>query len=163
MFEPDPYAPAPNTGQVWLAGHPQRVLIWIRSATVHALTVHPVTIDVAFADDTALIVASCPTINEPAAIFTSVVATVPPGALVAYLGDLLVDENINSLAKSNLTGAVTDLPTGQPIISFADERLEFRQLLADEVVALDPVDDDEDVAVPPPPTRWRAATRHPHR
>lgn len=143
-LDPDRKAPAPGSGQVWLAGRELRVLVWIRASTDRALTAHPVTIDIDQVDDTALIVDACPTIDEPVAIVTSIVATVTPDTLVAHLGDLPVAEHVDAIVESSLTGVATDLPTGRPIASPADERLEFRQLLADAVAALDPVGDDED-------------------
>ena len=143
-LDPDRKAPTPASGQVWLAGGELRVLVWIRTSTDRALTAHPVTVDIDQVDDTALIVDACPTIDEPVAIVTSIVATVAPDALVACLGDLPVAEHVDAIAESSLTGIAADLPTGLPITSSADERLEFRQLLADAVAALDPVDDGED-------------------
>jgi len=143
-LNPDRKSPVPGAGQVWLAGREQRVLVWIRTSTDRALTAHPMTIDIDQVDDTALIVDACPTIDEPVAIVTSIVATVAPDALVAHLGDLPVAEHVDAIVESSLTGIASNLPTGLPITSPADERLEFRQLLADAVAALDPVDDGED-------------------
>jgi len=135
-------------GQVWLAGASRRLLVWVRSVRSDRVVAHPVTLDVDAADDTALLVDELPALGTPAAVVTSIVGTVPVHGLVAYVGDLDVGSEVERLREAATVGtAELDLPTGPPITGPTDERLEFRQLLADDFAALDTIADDDDIGL----------------
>jgi hypothetical protein len=130
-------------GQVWLAGTSRRLLVWVRAARPDRVVAHPVTFDVDAVDDTALIVDEL--LGRPAAVVTSIVGTVPRRGLVSHVGDLDISREVERLRDAATVGtAELDLPTGLPITGPADERLEFRQLLADDFAALDTIDEDDD-------------------
>jgi len=130
-------------GQVWLAGGSHRLLVWVRAVRSDRVVAHPVTLDVDAVDDTALIV-DLPALGSPVAVVTSIVGTVPVSTLVAHVGDLDIGDDVDRLRAAATAGtAELDLPTGRPISGPADERLELRQLLADDLAALDALDDDD--------------------
>ena len=134
---------APETaaaGQVWVAGGGDRVVVWVRSVCRAAVVVHPVTVDIDAVDDTGLIVDGFAAIGRPVAIVAGVVGTVPMASLVVCLGDLPVGRFLRRVAAAAASGISSGLATGTPIYGPADERIEFRQILADEIAALDPLD-----------------------
>ena len=137
IFDTATQTPSPQPEEIWLAGHEKRTLVWIRHLLGKVVTVHPVTIDIDLIDETALIIHSCPTIDEPIGIITSIISTVPSNTLTIRLGHLPVMNAIETIRTTTSTGIPNSLPTGQPITGATDERLEFRQLLADEITALD--------------------------
>ncbi|MDE2822958.1 MAG: hypothetical protein OXK79_05580, partial [Chloroflexota bacterium] len=129
-------------GQVWLAGEARRTLIWIRAVRDSGVICHPATIDVEAADDSTLIVEEFAPLGYPLAVVTSIVGTVPTDRLTTFVGALDIAEDVNRLRDAALTGARPEpgLRTGPPMTGRADERLEFRQLLADDLAALDPAE-----------------------
>jgi hypothetical protein len=132
-------------GQVWLAGSSRRLLVWVRAVRSDRVVAHPVTLDVEAVDDTALIVDDFPPLGSPVAVVTSIVGTVPVGRFVSYVGDLDVGDDVERLRAAATAGtAELDLPTGRPIVGLTDERLEFRQLLADDLADLDTIDGDDE-------------------
>lgn len=132
-------------GQVWLAGEARRTLIWIRAVRDSGVICHPATIDVEAADDSTLIVEEFAPLGYPLAVVTSIVGTVPTDRLTTFVGALDIAEDVNRLRDAALTGARPEpgLRTGPPMTGRADERLEFRQLLADDLAALDPAEGDD--------------------
>ena len=124
-------------GQVWLAGEGDRVLVWIRSVCGSAVTVHPVTFDIAAIDDTGLIFDDFAEIGHPVAIVVSVVGTIQVASLAACLGDL--PDLLGWVAGAVASDVPSGLATGAPISGPTDERIEFRQILADEIASLDPL------------------------
>ena len=127
-------------GQVWLAGGARRLLVWVRAVLDSAVSVCAVTIDVDAADDTTLVVDEFEAIGHPVAIMTSVVGTVPKKRLAVYLGDLDVQRELEHIADSASSGLAAGFTTGASITSRADERIAFRQVLADELASLDPIE-----------------------
>ena len=133
------------TGQIWLAGDFHRLLIWVRAVESGAVIAHPITLDVGAADDTALIIDELPALGHAGAVVTSIVGTVPESRLVSYIGDLDISAEVERLRDAATLGApALDLRTGLPITGSTDERLEFRQLLADDLAALDLIEDEDD-------------------
>ena len=136
---PDSVAP----GQVWLTGGARRMPLWVRAVLDNAVTVYAVTLDVEAADDTELIVDEFEAIGCPVAIMASVVGTVPKERLAIYLGDLDVRRELEHIAGASSSGLTAGFTTGVPITSRTDERIEFRQFLADELAAMDSIKDGD--------------------
>ena len=135
-----------RVGQVWLGqyGHKQ-AMVWIRSARLGTITAHPITLDIDYVDDLSLIV-ELPNVGYQAAVVSSLGSTVARENLVAHLGDLDIESDLRRLDESARNGTRTDLRTGRPITDPADERIEFRQMLNDDLASIDPIiePDDED-------------------
>lgn len=133
------------TGQIWLAGDSHRLLVWVRAVESGAVIAHPITLDIDAADDTALIIDEVPALGHSGAVVTSIVGTVPESQLVSYIGDLDISADVQRLRDAATLGtSVLDLRTGLPITGPTDERLEFRQLVADDLAALDLIEEEHD-------------------
>lgn len=163
-------------GQLWLAGTQsdhglERVLVWLQAVdeTVGMTTVLAATLDVHVADHTSLIV-DVPSLDRPAAIFTSVPGWIPLDRLDLFVDHIQVGDQIVQLQEhleqppvragthndgDPATGAQpphqernVPLRVGPRISGASDERLEFRQVLADQLAELDPESDPPAPAVP---------------
>jgi hypothetical protein len=139
----------PNTiepGQVWLAGNPNRLVVFIDSVDTddNVANVFAATLDVDAADHTSLIT-PLPRLDRPMAVFTSVGGTVAFDRLDHYIEDLAIHDQIEQLIEATDNGTTpAGLTVGAPILGGTDERLEFRQLLADDLAALDPITGESD-------------------
>lgn len=137
-----------KVGQVWLVGEREneQIMVWIRSVRPRTITAHPVTLDVDYVDDLSLIV-ELPVIERQVSVVSSLIGTVPRKNLVAHLGDLDIEYDLRQINEAAHNGTPTDLRTGLPVANPNDERDEFRQMLADDLAAIDPIidtPDDED-------------------
>ena len=135
-----------RVGQVWLGQYEHKqAMVWIRSARLGTITAHPITPDIDYVDDLSLIV-ELPNAGYPAAVVSSLGSTVPRKNLVAHLGNLDIESDLRQLDEAARNGTRTDLRTARPITDPADERIEFRQMLNDDLASIDPITepDDED-------------------
>lgn len=133
-----------QAGQLWLAGDAYRIPVWIDDIEHGIAFVYAASLDTDAADDTALII-PVPNLNRAIAVYTSVGGTIGIDRLVSYIDDLPIHDDVERLVAAAVNGTVADgLLTGSAITGVTDERLELRQLLADDLAALDPIDDDED-------------------
>lgn len=140
-------------GQVWFVGSYRRTAIWLSHVDIdHDFAIgYGATLDTAAADHTALIVRSEP-LDRDIAIFTSVPGTVPLDQLTLYVDTIKISDSVDAVTRANglpsATSPKVTLPDGvrigSPIDGPTDARLEFRQLLADDIAALDPETDDDD-------------------
>ncbi len=117
----------PQPGELWRARHPGGgpvTLVWVRSPDRFGVSVVPVSFDVEQADETALIVAGERSpLGLPLALHVGAETVVDPQALVDRLGHL---------------DLATEGAPGHRIVSPLDERIEYRQALADRLAALAP-------------------------
>jgi len=144
-----------DRGQLWFAGSPRRTAIWLSHVdSDHDLAVgYGATLDTAAADHTALIVRS-ETLDRDVAIFTSVPGAVSLDKLTLYVDTLNISDSVAALVRANDLPSDTrvtvthrdGLRIGSRIEGPTDARIEFRQLLADDIAALDPESDNDDDA-----------------
>ena len=138
---PDSIAP----GQVWLAGDARRMPVWIRAVLDNAVSVYAVTLDIEAADDTELIV------DEFEAIGHRLPSSPQWWGLWRRRGSPSTSATwmfgVNS-STSPARHRLVSLPGSRPVHpsrAEADERIEFRQVLADELASLDPIEDSDEV------------------
>jgi hypothetical protein len=114
----------PEAGELWRARHPDGgplILVWLRSVGPAGVVAVPVSFDVEFADDQTLIVTGEDSpLGLPIALHRPIETTIDPRALLDRLGRL------------DPAGAAV----GPRIVSPVDERLEYRQTLADRLAGL---------------------------
>jgi hypothetical protein len=140
---------AAQAGQLWLAGDAYRIPVWIDDIEDGIAFVYATSFDVDAADDTALITL-VPNLNRSIAVYTSIGGTIGIDRLVSYIDDLPIHDDFARVAAATVNGTVADGSlTGAPITGVTDERLELRQLLADDLAALDPIEEDNDSELVP--------------
>lgn len=117
----------PQPGELWRARHPDGgpvTLVWLRSLGPAGAVVVPVSFDTEFADDSTLIVAvEASPLGLPLALHLPVETTIDPQTLLDRLG--------------RLDPAGGDV-VGPRVVSPLDERVEYRQALADRLAELAP-------------------------
>ena len=135
-------------GQVWAAGNEERLLVLVlREGNGHVF-VAPVTFDVLAADDEAILVEPSQSPFEiPMAVYPMLAADLPRASLAACFGQLVEPGDVDQL----LAGALPGTTRGEPMDGPTDPRLEFRQMLADRLGALEEIAPDPDLAADAPP------------
>lgn len=144
VLDPQVPRPVPAANQLWLAGSTTRILVWVESVDDQTAYVHAAYLDVEAADDTSLLTRS-DRLGQALAVSASVSRSIPLANLDRFVEDLPIRAGLKQVLDATYSGApLTGVTTGYPIVDGADERLEFRQLLADDLAALDPIDDEGD-------------------
>jgi hypothetical protein len=128
-------------GDVWRVGRDEAQLVWVRRTLEDSAAVISVTLDVDLADEYTLIIpAEESPLSLDLALMTTVEGLVDRRSFLQRIGTLQVGEQITKLRQARRDGlpAPSDLPTGPPISRDDDQRLEYRQLLADLLADLSP-------------------------
>ncbi len=123
----------PVTGDVWRTETPESLLVWVRKVvSKKTIDVIPLTLDVDLADDRTLIV---PASETPwgcgASVFVDMRTHVHVDALKGKLAALDLAEDVQHVIDEEPQQATR--PTGTPIASIEDQRLEFREVLRREL------------------------------
>jgi hypothetical protein len=138
----------PRPGELWRArqapGDPA-TLVWVRALGPTGTLVVPVSLDVELADEHALIVpATASPLGTPLAVHVPVETTIDERHLLDRLGSVDIAAQVASLHAATLTGEpVPGLNVGPPVASPLDERIEYREMLADRLARLAPGAVDE--------------------
>lgn len=145
-FETRAENPIPAMGQLWLVGADEYLMLWIRKANESSLVCHPVTLDVEVADDKTLVIDEKQSpIGVPLALWSGIIGDVRQSNLSRFLGELDVRASIDAL-QSRPGDHHGGIEVGLAISDPTDERIEYRQLLADRLAefsqAVDEADDD---------------------
>lgn len=124
----------PEVGELWRVGRGEALLVWVRRVLDDSALVIPAMFDEDLADNFSLVV---PTDESPIdvelVLLTSVEGQVDLRAFLQPMGSLDIGSEIEILRaarKSHQVGPL-DLPVGSQIVSSEDQRLEYRQLVAD--------------------------------
>ena len=121
-------------GQLWASGKEERLLVLVRRERNGRVLVAPVTFDVSAADDGAIVVeAALSPFDMAIAVYPTLPAELPRFSLVACYGQVVEAGDVDLL----LAGALPGTRRGEPINGATDPRLEFRQMLADQLEALE--------------------------
>jgi hypothetical protein len=139
---------APQPGELWRASRDNALLVWIRRVLDGAIAVVPAVLDTDLADEQSVLVdAEYSPVGEPLALMLSVEGHVDPGFLLGRIGVLDATAAVDEIRAARQEGrAPRGVRTGPAVTSEYDERLEYRQLLADLLQDLAPgaADDDEE-------------------
>ncbi len=137
-------------GQLWAAGVEQRLLILILREGNDRIFVAPVTFDVLAADDETIIIeAELSPFGIPINVYPMLAAELPKSSLGTCFGQLVEADNVSRLLDGTFPGTTR----GEPISVSTDPRLEFRQMLADHLGALEDIAPDPDITADAPPSR----------
>jgi hypothetical protein len=135
-------------GQLWAAGNGERLLVLVLREGNGRVLVVPVTFDVPGADDETIVVEAALSPFEMAiAVYPALAAELPRFSLVACFGQLVEAGDVDRL----LAGALPGTARGEPIDGPTDPRLEFRQMLADYLGALEGIAPGPGIAADAPP------------
>jgi hypothetical protein len=135
-------------GQLWAAGNAERLLVLVVREGNGRVLVVPVTFDVPSADDETIVVEAALSPFEMAiAVYPALAAELPRFSLVACFGQLVEAGDVDRL----LAGALPGTARGEPIDGPTDPRLEFRQMLADYLGALEGIAPGPGIAADAPP------------
>jgi len=135
-------------GQLWAAGKEERLLVLVVREGNRRVVVVPVTFDVAGADDGTIVVqAAHSPFDMDIAVYPALLAELPELSLVACFGQLVEADDVDRL----LAGALPGTARGAAIDGPTDPRLEFRQMLADHLGALEGIAPDPGIAADAPP------------
>ena len=133
--------PQPALGQLWrAAAQPGEILlVWIRRLRSDGrLAVVPVTFDADYADEYSLVLdAEHSPLGVDLVFHTAVESTIDQRALLDSLGAVEVAAEIEAVRTARGRGTpVEGLNVGSPVASMADERIQYRQHLADALVEM---------------------------
>lgn len=137
---------APLPGQLWRIGRDEALLVWVRRVLNGAVDVIPVVLDVELADEETLVVsASDNPLGMDLALMTSVRGRVDRRAFLQLLGEVDAAEEVEALLTAVRTGRPPGaIQTGPTISDERDQRIEYRQVLADLLLDLSPTMWDQD-------------------
>jgi hypothetical protein len=140
----------PAPGQLWVAGNEERLLVLVLRDGDGRVSVAPVTFDTLAADDETIVVdATLSPFGMPVAVHPMLAAELPTSSLITCYGQLAEASDVDQL----LAGTIPGTAQGDPIDGPTDPRLEFRQMLADHLGALEEVAPDPDTAADAPAPR----------
>jgi hypothetical protein len=131
----------PRAGELWRArdahGGPV-TLVWLREVGRRAVAAIPVSFDVELADEYSLVVGDdASPLGLPLAFHVSVETSIGRDALFDRLGSIDVAEGVDAVRTAMSNGEpVLDAPVGARSLSPIDERVEYRQALADRMAEL---------------------------
>ncbi len=140
----------PEPGQLWAAGDEERILLLVVRQTEDRVLVVPVTFDALSADDETIVVdAALSPFDVSLAVYPMLAVELPQSVLVGLFAEVVAAADVDRLLAGSLPGT----SRGEPINGPTDPRLEFRQLLADRIAALEEVNPDPDTGADAPPPR----------
>ena len=140
--------PAAAPGQLWAAGNEERLLVLVLGERHGRVVVVPVTFDVGCADvETIVVPAALSPFQMAIAVYPALSVELPMFSLVACFGQVVEAGSVDRL----LAGALPGTARGEPIDGPTDVRLEFRQMLADQLAALERIASGPGTAADAPP------------
>lgn len=133
--------PNPVAGEVWRVGKDEALLVWVRRVLDDSAIGIPVVFDEELADNFSLIVpAGDSPIQINLVLLTAIEGHIDFRAFLNPIGPLTVDEDIETIreARRNHQPLPSNVLVGAPIVSSEDQRLEYRQVVADLLGDLSP-------------------------
>lgn len=137
-------------GQIWGTRGEERLVVLVVRVVEERALVAPVTLDVFSADDETVVVdKTLSPFGISLALYPNLAGELPTSLLDTCFGRLVEPTDVAELLAGTLAGT----SRGRPIDGRTDPRLEFRQLLADELGALEEIRSDPDTTADAPPPR----------
>lgn len=137
----------PHAGELWRAGKHEALLVWVRKVFDDGIVDSvPVTFDVECADEaTLLIPADATPIGCELAAMTTVRTHLDKGVFLGFACVLNIGAEIEEVIKASRQGRPAEgVRVGLPIMSDADQRIEYRCAIRDVLAHMSP-----DAAQPP--------------
>jgi hypothetical protein len=130
----------PRPGELWRAGRGEALLVWVRRVLPGAVDVLPVVLDVELADQESLLLPAGSTpLGVPLAVLAGVRAHVGPSALLRRVGFAAIAGQVREVMAAAMEGRPPAcVEAGPPVTTAADQRIEYRQVIADLLADLAP-------------------------
>jgi hypothetical protein len=131
----------PRPGELWRALDPRggaAMLVWVRAVSRQGTSVIAVSFDVELADEYALVVdEEGSPLGVPLAVHVALETVIDKGRLLDRLGSLDIASAVESVRSAVSAGElVAGAAVGARPVSPLDERVEYRQVLADRMAEL---------------------------
>lgn len=131
----------PEVGELWRVGRDEALLVWVRRVLDDSALVIPAVFDEDLADNFSLIVQKDDSpLDVELVLLTSVEGHVDLRAFLQLVGSLQVHSEVEALRKARKSQQETpsDISIGSSITTSEDQRLEYRQLVADLLADISP-------------------------
>ena len=130
----------PRPGELWRVGRDEALLVWVRRVFADTADVVPAVLDIELADRESVIVPAHATpLGMPLALLTGVRGHVGMPAFLEHLGSIDVSAEVHEVMAAGREGrAPLGVDVGLPIESDDDQRIEYRQVVADLLSDLAP-------------------------
>lgn len=130
----------PRPGEIWRIGRDEALLVWIRRVFDDAVDVIPASLDVELADQESVFVpAESTPLGLPLALLTGVRTHVGLPAMLQRLGYFDASARVQEVMSAAREGRTPEgVETGAPIETEDDQRIEYRQVVADLLADLAP-------------------------
>jgi hypothetical protein len=123
----------PRPGEIWRIGRDEAMLAWVRRVFEDAVDVIPAVLDIELADQESVFVpAESTPLGMPLALLTGVRTHVGMPALLQRIGYVNAFTQVNEVMAATREGRPPQgIQAGPPIDTKDDQRIEYRQLIAD--------------------------------
>ena len=130
----------PRPGELWRVGRDEALLVWVRRVFADTADVVPAVLDIELADQESVVVPAHATpLGMPLALLTGVRGHVGMPAFLEHLGSIEVSAQVQEVMAAAREGrAPQGVDVGLPIESDDDQRIEYRQVVADLLSDLAP-------------------------
>lgn len=131
---------SPGPGELWRVGRDEALLVWVRRVFADTADVIPAVLDIELADQESVVVPAHATpLGMPLALLTGVRGHVGMPAFLQRLGSIDVSAQVQEVMAATREGrAPQGVDVGLPIDSDDDQRIEYRQVVADLLSDLAP-------------------------
>jgi hypothetical protein len=130
----------PRPGELWRVGRDEALLVWIRRVLADAVDVIPAVLDIDLADQESVILPAHVTpIGMSIALLTGVRGHVGMPAFLERIGYVDASAEVQEVMSAARDGRASQaVDVGPPIESGDDQRIEYRQVVADLLADLAP-------------------------
>ena len=130
----------PRPGELWRVGRDEALLVWVRRVFAGTADVVPAVLDIELADQESVVVPAHATpLGMPLALLTGVRGHVGMPAFLEHLGSIEVSAQVQEVMAAAREGRTPQgADVGLPIESDDDQRIEYRQVVADLLSDLAP-------------------------
>jgi hypothetical protein len=130
----------PRPGELWRVGRDEALLVWVRRVFADTADVIPAVLDIELADQESVVVPAPATpLGMPLALLTGVRGHIGMPAFLERLGSIEMSAQVQEVMTAAREGRTPDgVDVGLPIESDEDQRVEYRQVVADLLSDLAP-------------------------
>ena len=130
----------PRPGEIWRIGRDEALLVWVRQVFSDAIDVIPVVLDIELADqESVFLPAESTPLGMPLALLAGIRGHVGPRAMLQRIGYVHAFSAVKEVMAAARAGRPpAGVAAGPPIDRDDDQRIEYRQVVADLLADLAP-------------------------